>query len=252
MGLTPADAVETAAPPRQERITMLDNVAAAPTLQRSEPPVLYVGTPVVLISTCNEDGSPNLAPMSSAFWLGWRGVLGLDRSSKTVANIIRTNQCVLNLPSVAQVDAVDRIALTTGTEVLPPHKVARGYRFEKDKFEIAGLTPIPSETVDPPRARECPIQMEAVVEHTYHMSENDPASRGRRILFELRIQRAFAEPSILADGDPNRIDPDKWRPLIMCFQKFFGLSDQQTRPSRLSQIPEALYKSADIERSRTA
>lgn len=225
-------------------------VAAAPTLQRCEPPILYVGTPVVLISTCNEDGSANLAPMSSAFWLGWRGVLGLDRSSKTVANMIRTNQCVLNLPSVEQVDAVDRIALTTGSEVLPPHKVARGYRFEKHKFETAGLTPIASETVDPPRARECPIQMEAVVEHGYNMSDNDPAFRGRRILFEVRIQRVFVEPSILADGEPNRIDPDKWRPLIMSFQKLFGLADQQVHPSRLSQIPEALYKHVDIERSR--
>ena len=226
--------------------------AATSTLQRSEPPILYVGTPVVLISTCNEDGSPNLAPMSSAFWLGWRGILGLDRSSKTVANMIRTNQCVLNLPSVAQVDAVDRIALTTGSEVLPPHKVARGYRFERDKFATAGLTPIASETVDPPRARECPIQMEAVVEHIYNMSESDPASRGRRILFELRIQRVFVEPSTLDDGDPNKIDPDKWRPLMMSFQKFYGLADRQAHASRLSQIPEALYKSADIERSRTA
>jgi flavin reductase (DIM6/NTAB) family NADH-FMN oxidoreductase RutF len=231
---------------------MLDmEVAAAPRLQRSEPPILYAGTPVVLISTCNEDSSPNLAPMSSAFWLGWRGVLGLDRSSKTVANMIRTNQCVLNLPSEAQVDAVDRIALTTGSEVLPPHKVARGYRFEKDKFGMAGLTPIASETVDPPRARECPIQMEAVVEHIYNMSDNDPAFRGRRILFELRIQRVFVEPSILADGDPNKIDPNKWRPLIMSFQKFFGLADRQAHASRLSQIPETLYKSADIERSRS-
>ncbi len=93
--------------------------------------------------------------------------------------------------------------------------------------------------------------MEAVVEHTYEMSENDPAFRGRRILFELRIQRVFVEPSILADGDPNRIDPDKWRPLMMSFQKFFGLADRQARASRLSQIPEALYKSVDIERSRS-
>ena len=232
---------------------MLDTrVAAAPVVQRSEPPILYVGTPVVLISTCNEDGSPNLAPMSSAFWLGWRCIVGLDRSSKTVANIIRTNECVLNLPSVAQAEAVDRIALTTGSDVLPPHKVARGYRVEKDKFGTAGLTPIASETIDAPRAAECPIQMEAVVEHAYHMSENDPASRGRRILFELRIQRVFVEPSILADGDPNKIDPDKWRPLIMSFQKFFSLADRQPRASRLSQIPESLYKSADIERSRDA
>ena len=227
-------------------------VDAAPTLQRCEPPILYVGTPVVMISTCNEDGSANLAPMSSAFWLGWRGVLGLDRSSKTVANMIRTRQCVLNLPSVAQVDAVDRIALTTGTETLPPHKIARGYRFEKYKFETAGLTPIASETIDPPRAQECPIQMEAVVEHTYEMSETDPAFRGRRILFELRIQRVFVDSSILADGEPDRIDPDKWRPLLMSFQKLYGLADQQAQPSRLAQVPEALYKSVDIERSRSA
>ena len=231
---------------------MLDiGTAATSPLQRSEPPILYVGTPVVLISTCNEDGSPNLAPMSSAFWLGWRGVLGLDRSSKTVANMLRTKECVLNLPSVAQVDAVDRIALTTGSEVLPPHKIARGYRFEKGKFETAGLTPIASETVDPPRAGECPIQMEAVVEHSYSMSEDDPASRGRRILFEVRIQRVFADPSILADGDPNRIDPDKWKPLIMSFQKLYSLADEQAHSSRLSLIPEALYKGADLERSRS-
>jgi flavin reductase (DIM6/NTAB) family NADH-FMN oxidoreductase RutF len=231
---------------------MLDTkIAVAPTLQRSEPPILYVGTPVVLISTCNEDGSPNLAPMSSAFWLGWRCLLGLDRTSKTVANIIRTNQCVLNLPSETQVEAVDRIALTTGSDSLPPHKVARGYRVEKDKFGTAGLTPIASETVEPPRAKECPIQMEAVVEHTYNMSEGDPASRGRRILFELRIQRVFLDSCILVNGDPNKIDPDKWRPLIMSFQKFFGLSDQQAHASRLSQISESLYRTPDLERART-
>ncbi len=65
----------------------------------SEPPILYLGTPVVLISTVNEDGSYNLAPMSSAFWLGWRCILGLGAVSKTPENMIRTGQCVLNLPS---------------------------------------------------------------------------------------------------------------------------------------------------------
>jgi flavin reductase (DIM6/NTAB) family NADH-FMN oxidoreductase RutF len=34
----------------------------------TEPAILYLGTPVVVISTVNEDGSCNLAPMSSAFW----------------------------------------------------------------------------------------------------------------------------------------------------------------------------------------
>lgn len=33
-----------------------------------EPAILYFGTPVVLIGSTNEDGSFNLAPMSSAWW----------------------------------------------------------------------------------------------------------------------------------------------------------------------------------------
>ena len=55
-----------------------------------EPAILYLGTPVVLVSSLNENGSPNLAPMSSAFWLGWRCMLGFEAVSKTPNNIIRT------------------------------------------------------------------------------------------------------------------------------------------------------------------
>ena len=80
----------------------------------SEPAILYLGTPVVLISTVNEDGSYNLAPMSSAFWLGWRCMLGLSAVSKTTHNLLRTRQCVLNLPSESEVTAVNRLARKIG------------------------------------------------------------------------------------------------------------------------------------------
>ena len=63
-----------------------------------EPAILYFGTPVVLIGTRNEDDSFNLSPMSSAWWLGWRCMLGLGSNSKTTENLIRTGECVLNLP----------------------------------------------------------------------------------------------------------------------------------------------------------
>ena len=58
----------------------------------SEPAILYFGTPVVVISTVNEDGTFNLAPMSSAFWLGWRCMLGLGAASKTAHNLRRTRE----------------------------------------------------------------------------------------------------------------------------------------------------------------
>lgn len=48
-------------------------------------------------------------------------------------------------------------------------------------------------------------------------------------------------PDVLMDGHANRIDPDKWTPLIMSFQKFYGLSGQ-VHASRLSEIPEQAYE----------
>lgn len=215
-----------------------------------EPAILYFGTPVVLIGTVNEDGSHNLAPMSSAFWLGWRCVLGLGSASKTSQNIMRTRECVLNLPSVDAVGAVNRLALTTGTDPVPETKMRRGYRFEKNKFSIAGLTPLRAETVSAPRVRECQVQLEAILEAAHGIAEEDPGQRGRVLLFEVRIQRVHVEECILMAGHPNRIDPDKWRPLIMSFQKFYGLQTEQVHDSTLAQVPEALYRTVDMERAQ--
>lgn len=218
----------------------------------SEPAILYFGTPVVLVSTLNEDGTPNLAPMSSAFWLGWRCMLGLGAASKTTQNLLRSGECVLNLPSEHEVGSVNRLALTTGSNPVPPHKRARGYRHVGDKFGLAGFTPVAAETVLAPRVRECPVQLEAVVVSTHALAAEDEALRGRIMTLELRIQRVHLEQSILAPGEPNRVDPDRWRPLIMSFQKFYGLAPGELHASALAQIPEAMYRSPDIDRSRAA
>src|SRR6202163_1633723 len=113
---------------------------------QSEPEILYFGTPVVLISTCNEDGSYNIAPISSIFWLGWRCIIGISALSKTTENIKRSGACVFNLPSVNEVSAVNRLALTTGSNPVPDGKKQKGYRHKKDKFGIARLTAVPSGT----------------------------------------------------------------------------------------------------------
>ncbi|QYN38396.1 flavin reductase family protein [Pseudonocardia sp. DSM 110487] len=209
-----------------------------------EPSILYLGTPVVLVSSTNVDGAANLAPMSSAFWLGWRGILGLDGTSRTTENLMRTGECVLNLPSADQVDAVDRIALTTGSDPVPDHKRQRGYRHLADKFGWAGLTPVPSEVVSAPRAAECPVAMEAVVEAAHGIGVR------KAKCIEVRVVRVWVHDDIRATGSENRIDPDRWRPLIMSFQRFYGLG-AQLQPSRLAGVPEDEYRTSDIDRART-
>lgn len=216
----------------------------------SEPPILYVGTPVVLISTRNADGSENLAPMSSAWWLGWRCLLGLGASSQTTRNLRRERECVLNLPSADMVTHVDRLARTTGSNPMSASKIERGYRYEPDKFGVAGLTPEPADTVAPSRVAECPLQLESVVEAVHAVGQDDGGSPARHFAFEVRIQRVHVAPAILADGERDRIDPDRWRPLIMSFQRYYGLTRSELAPSELARIAEASYRSPDVDRAR--
>ena len=124
--------------------------------QTIDPSILYVGTPVVLISTRNADGSPTLAPISSAWWLGMTGVIGMGTRSHTVANLRREGECVLNLPATDLVAHVDRLAATTGSSPVPAYKSTMGFRHVRDKFTEAGLTPIASDCVAAPRAAEWP------------------------------------------------------------------------------------------------
>jgi hypothetical protein len=117
----------------------------------SEPGILYFGAPVVLISTTDEDGSYNLAPMSSAFWLGWRCLLGLAGTSKTTQNIMRTGECVLNLPSRRQCrrsessrphDGVKSGSGGKGAPGLQIHTIAAGAP-RHCEFRTIALTVIP-------------------------------------------------------------------------------------------------------------
>lgn len=193
------------------------------------PRILYFGTPVVLVSTLNEDGTPNLAPMSSAWWLGSSCVLGLSTRSHTVANLRRTGECVLNLPSGELVDAVDRLALLTGSDPVPAYKQAMGYRHEPRKFATAGLTPVPADLVAPPRVHECPVQLEAVVRQMNPVGGPD----GHLAMIEVAVTRVHADDDILVPGHASHVDPDRWRPLIMSFCEFYGVGGK-LHPSRLA------------------
>jgi flavin reductase (DIM6/NTAB) family NADH-FMN oxidoreductase RutF len=194
-----------------------------------EPTILYFGTPVALISTLNEDGSPNIAPMSSAWWLGWSCMLGLGSMGKTSENLVRTRECVVNLPSEAQVEAVDRLALTTGKDPVPEKKVGWGYRYERDKFSVSGLSQVPSLVVGPPRIAECPVQMEGIVHDVRPFGKNVSANA-----FEVHIVKLHVDETLLVENSSKpHIDAGQWRPLIMSFCRFFGVGNE-VHPSRLA------------------
>ena len=157
-------------------------------------------------------------------------MLGLGQMGQTSDNLIQTRECVINLPSEDLVSRVDRLALTTGKDPVPQKKQQWGYRYEPNKFEISGFTPIKSEAVAPPRVLECPVQMEGIVHDCRPFGKNVSANA-----FEVHIVKLHVEESLLAgDGPRSHIDPVLWRPLIMTFCRFFGVGGE-VHPSRLAE-----------------
>src|ERR1700678_3006173 len=106
------------------------------TFRTIEPKILYFGTPVALISSLNEDGTTNLAPMSSFWALGWTLMLGLLDETKTAENLLRHPECVINLPSPDMWKAVEKLAPLTGKDPVPEIKSAQ-FHFARNKFAAA-------------------------------------------------------------------------------------------------------------------
>ncbi|MEU4395232.1 flavin reductase family protein [Kribbella sp. NPDC023855] len=183
-----------------------------------EPSILYFGTPVELVSTVNDDGTSNLAPMSSAWALGDVVVLGFGAAGQTAYNLQRRPELVINFPSPELWPEVERIAGLTGRDPVPDHKRER-FRYEPAKFEAAGLTPVASELVAPPRVAECPLQLEAVAVDT----RLDAA--GNFFVVEARVLGVHADSRIVVPGT-SYVDPRKWSPLIYNFRHYFGLGAQ--------------------------
>jgi flavin reductase (DIM6/NTAB) family NADH-FMN oxidoreductase RutF len=114
-----------------------------------------VPRPIAFVSTLSPEGIPNLAPFS--FFTGVsanppvicfcpmrrRGVLP---HKDTLHNITVTREFVVNIVSE---EFTQQMNITSAE--FPP---------EVDEFEAAGLTPIPSDLVKPPRVKESHVHME--------------------------------------------------------------------------------------------
>lgn len=196
-----------------------------------EPAMLYFGTPVVLVSSFNGDGTTNIAPMSSAWWLGRSALLGLSAHSQTVANLSRIPECVLNLVDVGMVDAIDRLALLTGRRDVPAYKVARGYTYESEKFAVAGLTPASIGASHPLAVARSRIVLRATVRRMHEVGAPDAGLRA----LEAAVTETIVDADLLLPGERDHFDPRGWDPLIMKFTEYFASDLEPVRPSALAE-----------------
>ena len=190
--------------------------------QSISPSVLYFGTPVALVTSLNPDGTTNISPMSSAWALGDRVVLGLTSTSQGRENILRARQMVLNFPSPDLWPNVEALARLTGRNPVPPHKEKIGYRFEADKFGASGLTPQPADLVRPSRIMECPLQFEAELVASHDSGGVWPSGIPEAFqIIEAQVLRVHAHKTLMIP-DTNHVDTNKWSPLLYVFRHYFG------------------------------
>ncbi|MEC1611866.1 flavin reductase family protein [Bacillus mojavensis] len=146
-------------------------------------------------------------------------VLGVGLGGKAIENIKRHKECVINLPSPDLWKNVERISSFSGKKNIPPLKKQLGFIYKKEKYEAAGLTPLPSMTVAPTRIKECPIQIESEVKHI-RIPDYEPSFA----IVETQALHFHAEEKIILND--NHIDPSKWSPLIYNFRHYFGLGKE--------------------------
>lgn len=214
------------------------------------PAILYWGTPVVLVTSENEDGSDNVCAISSMFCLGRRCVLGFSLDSKTPGNIARAGECVVSMPDEGMARQVNALSWTTGVAEPSAARRAAGYRFVGDKWAHAGLTRMPSDRVRPASVAECPVQMECRLAAAHGLMEDERGSAagddggraGMLVALEMDVVRVRVAHGLRMAGHANRVDPDRWRPMIMSFQQLYGLAPGRLAESALARIDEEHYR----------
>lgn len=116
----------------------------------------FVVCPVVLVTTVNCEGIVNAAVKTNFMTVGsmTRYAFHCSPQHHTNRNIMETKEFVINVPTEDIIDKVLKAAILT-MEPCPPGV---------NEIERAGLTPIPSEKVRPPRIQECVAHYECVLD----------------------------------------------------------------------------------------
>ncbi|REE68128.1 flavin reductase (DIM6/NTAB) family NADH-FMN oxidoreductase RutF [Paenibacillus taihuensis] len=160
-----------------------------------------VPRPIAFVTTLTDDGIINGAPFSYFSIVSSTPPmisLAIQRKNgvmkDTARNARSTGELVVHIVDESNVQQVNETAAN-----LPSHE---------SEIKLAGMTPVPSETIHVPGIIESKIRMECVLEHAFELG-GTPDSPGMDLLIA-RIVRFHFEDDIIQDG---RIDVHKLAPI---------------------------------------
>lgn len=172
---------------------------------------VIVPRPIAFVSTLSADGVLNLAPFS--FFTAASAnppvvcfcpMVRRGQPKDTLSNIRATREFVVNIVSE---EIAEKMNITSGD--YPP---------EVDEFQKAGLTPIPSDLVKPPRVGESRVNMECKLTQIFDVSTQPMG--GSLVLGE--VVRFHIQDDLVENF---RIDPD----LLKAIGRMGGPTYSRTR-----------------------
>lgn len=157
--------------------------------------------PIGWISSISLNGIPNLAPFSFFNAVGddpphvmFSTVRSNDSNKDTLNNVLATKEFVVNMVTEDIVESMNKTA-----EIVAP---------EVNEFELAGLTPIASIKIKPPRVKESPVTMECELVHHYTLENH---KYGGATIIIGKIVMFHIDESVLLDN--YKINLETYKPV---------------------------------------
>jgi len=170
---------------------------------RKKPYTALFPCPVVLVTCVDSAGKPNIIT------LAWAGTvcseppkvgLGIRPSRYSHKLIDTSKEFVVNIPPAKIIKETDHCGVTSGKDV--------------DKFSETKLTPEQADMVKPPLIRECPVNMECVL--------NDVIPLGAHDLFIGEVVQVHVDPDVL--DEKGKIDFKKVAPFVYNVGEYWSLN----------------------------
>jgi flavin reductase (DIM6/NTAB) family NADH-FMN oxidoreductase RutF len=162
-----------------------------------------VPRPIAWVSTIDASGNLNVAPfsfftavcsnpMTLLFCVGYSAAPDKAGKKDTLRNIEQVPEFVINMPNEETAEAMNLTAATL------PHG--------QSEFEIAGITPAPSQSIRVPRIAEAPIAYECKLQQIVTIS-NQPGG-GYTIFGE--VQQIYIRDDVYDNG---YVELDAYKPI---------------------------------------
>ena len=163
-------------------------------------------SPAALITSCAEDGRPNIISLGEVFNISIAKpvIVGIAIHPERYSHelITANREFVINLPTTALVSQIRACGSVSGRKV--------------DKFATYGLTPLKASNVLPPLIAECPVNLECRVISIQEVGDHD--------LFLGEVLAEHVNSDLL--DETGKIIVDRLDPLCYLHKQFWSIGEK--------------------------